>query len=390
VELALNIEPRALSSSRQATLVFVLLVPLLALLAGLVIRYIGFRVSVPDAAPIDMVARFCRWDCEWYVRMAQTGYDPFPVPGRVNAGNWAFFPLYPMLVGVIAKLIPASTIWVATGTSLVLSYIAVLVAWPLLRRKRAAYIVFAVYVLAGPFSMYFTTFFTEVLFLLLTLWAFSAIARSSYLESSLAIILLSATRIVGVFATLSLALKIVLDHFADGGTWRSLVQSILLRPALILAVVAAPLGLFGYMAFLTAWIGDGLAFSHVQIAWARVLGNPFVYLYEGLTRMPSEGFLPTASQILALATIVGLVSTIVLAWRRRWPEALFCIICVLLPLTAGLASMLRFMSALAPVVLLLTELAGRNRITATIVCAVLLAGGYVTSLGWFGGHLALV
>jgi hypothetical protein len=376
--------------ARTHVSVFIWLVPALALLAGLVVRYLGFRAALPDADLSQMVASFCRWDCEWYVRLAETGYDPFPVPARTAAANWAFFPLYPVAVGLLAQMVPLDTIWVATLVSLALSYLAVLLAWPMLGRDRNAYAVFAVYVLAGPFAVYFTTFFTEVLFLLLTLWVFRALARSAYLEAGFAIALLSATRIVGVFATLSLALKIVLDHFAAGGTWRNLLPAILLRPALALAVVIAPLGLFAYMAFLVLHIGDGLAFSHVQIAWARSVGNPFAYLFEGLMRMPEEGFWPTSSQILALAALFGLAMTGLLAWRRRWPEALFCLICVLLPLAAGLASMLRFVSALAPVVLLASELAGRNRIAAIAVCALLMLSGYFTTLGWFGGHLALV
>lgn len=376
--------------SRAAFPAFVWLVPAVALLAGLVVRYLGFRAALPDADIAQIAASFCRWDCQWYLRLAETGYDPFPVPGRTAAGNWAFFPLYPMIVGLIAHVVPLDTIWVATLLSLALSFIAVLTAWPMLGRNRNAYAVFATYVLAGPFAVYFTTFFTEVLFLLLTLWTFRALSRSAYVEAGFAVALLSATRIVGVFATLALMLRIVLDHFSAGGTWRTLLPAILLRPTLVLAVLVAPLGLFAYMAFLVLHIGDGFAFSHVQIAWGRSVGNPFAYLFEGLIRMPEHGFWPTPSQVLAFAALSGLAMTGLLAWRRRWPEALFCLICVLLPLSAGLASMLRFMSALAPIVLLASELAGRNRYAAAAICALLVVSGYFTTLGWFGGHLALV
>ena len=41
----------------------------------------------------------CQWDCGWYLGIVQHGYDAAPhlVDGWWQA-NWAFFPLYPLLV----------------------------------------------------------------------------------------------------------------------------------------------------------------------------------------------------------------------------------------------------------------------------------------------------
>lgn len=368
---------------------FVWLLPLVFLITGSAIRFLAFRFAIPDADPSAYFDQMCRWDCQWYVHMAQAGYDPFPVPGMITAGNWAFFPAYPMLVGLIAKLVPLPTIVVASLVSLAVAYAAVVVAWPLLGRSRRSYALYAAFVLSGPLSIYFTTFFTEVLFILLAALVFRFLGRSNYLGASLATAALSATRIVGVFATLSIALQAVLDHWRRTGSWRGLLRGLLGQPNLVLAIFFAPVGLFAYMAYLYGLVGDGLAFSHVQRAWGRQVGNPFFYLWQGLTTTQDGQWL-APSQILALAALAGLGLTIVLMLRRQWPAALFCAICIILPLAAGLASMVRFMAGMAPLTITLATLLGRHRLVFWLSLLGLLIGAWFTTIAWLGGNIALV
>jgi hypothetical protein len=268
--------------------------------------------------------------------------------------------------------------------SITLSYLAVLASWPLLRGNLRAYTLFSAYLLSGPFSIYFTTFFTEVLFVLLTVCAFSALQRSNYLAAGRFAALLSATRIVGVFFTLAMVVKAFLDHRDTGGTWRNFVPAVLRRPDIVLALVLAPLGLFAYMAFLH------FSISHVQRAWGRATGNPLGFLWTALNRWPETGFWPTASQQLALAAIVGLGLTGLLAWKRYYAAALFCAICILLPMSAGMASMVRFVSALAPLALVLAVILSRSRPAFYLGLAGMLVTCYYVTLGWLDWSLALV
>lgn len=369
----------------------VLLLPLIFVISGTLIRFAAFRYAQPETPWTDYFGAMCRWDCSWYVTMARTGYDTFPVPGRINAGNWAFFPFYPMLVGFIGKLLPIPTIVLASLLSIVTAYAAIIAAWPLLGRNIRAYTLYAAFILSGPLSMYFTTFFTEVMFVLLTTLAFRLLGKSNYLGASLAIALLSATRIVGVFVSLSLGLRALLDWRRTTGSWKGWLGGLLGQPWLVLAIFISPLGLFFYMAFLHAWIGDGLAFSHVQRAWARQVGNPLVYLWQGLTAWPTTpGQLLSNSQILALSAVAGLALTGVMAWRRQWPEVLFALLAIIIPLAAGLASMLRFMAAMAPLSITLMTLLARWRWLFVVSLIGLLTGAWFVTLAWLGGNVALV
>ncbi|SEQ14683.1 hypothetical protein SAMN05428969_2185 [Devosia sp. YR412] len=383
--------PASIDRQQDRPTRFILLLPLLFILSGTLIRFLAFRYAQPDNDWTNYFGAMCRWDCGWYVKMAQTGYDPFPVPGRINAGNWAFFPFYPMLVGLIGKLIPIPTIVLASLLSIVTAYAAVVAAWPLLGRNIRAYTLYAAFILSGPLSMYFTTFFTEVMFVLLTTLAFVYLSRSNYLGAAAITALLSATRIVGVFASLAIGVQALMDWRRDTGSWKGWLGGLLSQPRLVLAIFISPLGLFVYIAFLNYWIGDGLAFSHVQRAWGRQVGNPLTYLWTGLTSWPTVPWqLVSNSQILALSAVVGLAMTGVMAWRRQWPAVIFALLAIVIPLAAGLASMMRFMAAMAPITITAATLLARWRWLFIVSLVGLLAGSWFATLAWFGGNVALV
>ncbi len=377
-----------LSQDRQTG--FVLLLPLVFLVVGILIRFAAFRFELPDEPINRYFDELCRWDCHWYVKMAEEGYDRFPTPNRVNAGNWAFFPFYPIFVGVVAKLVPLPTVVVGSLVSMSVAYAAVVAAWPLLGRDRKAYTLYAAFMLSGPVSFYFTTFFTEVMFVLLTTLVLRFLARSNYLAAGGFASLLSATRIIGVFVAISMGVQALVDYRRQAGTWRGVIGGILGQPKLVLAIFVAPLGLFVYMAFLHYWVGDGFAFSHTQRAWGRQFGNPFGYLWRGLTNFPDDGLRLSPSQILALSACAGFALTGVLAWRRQWAAAAFAFLAIIIPLTAGLASMLRFMAGMAPLTITLMTLLARWNWLFVLSMIGLLLGAWFTTLAWLGGNIALV
>src|SRR5688572_13588593 len=108
-----------------------ILIPVAFAILGAVVRYFGYAAAVPDASLTDFAGHMCQWDCQWYVGLADHGYDPFPVPSMINAGNWAFFPLYPMLVAGFRTITGLSTIHAATVLSVALCLATARLAWPL-------------------------------------------------------------------------------------------------------------------------------------------------------------------------------------------------------------------------------------------------------------------
>lgn len=357
---------------------------------GLVLRFAAYMLTVKDGSLASFADGMCRWDCGWYVRLSETGYDPFPVPTMINAGNWAFFPLYPLLIGALRFVTGLPTMLVATVTSVVLSIGAAMLAYPLLGRSLRAFTLFAAFVLCGPFSIYFTTFYTEVLFLFLTLAVFWALQLQRFLLAGLFAAGLSATRIVGVFIVFAILVEVWRAHRSAGGTWRDFIPATLRRPDLVLAFALAPLGLFAYMTYLHLSIGDALAFSHVQRAWGRPFGLPPVFVWNALNAWPQSGLPPSSSQVSGLVTVLGYVLIGVMVVRRRFAMALYSLVCLTLPLFAGIASIVRFNAGLAPMVLTLTELLAQRSWLFWLALLLLAIGTYFGAVGWLTGYLALV
>ena len=380
-------QPTGLRISLAGT---VALIPAAFIIIGLVIRYFAYASVVSDETITGFPMGLCRWDCGWYIYMAEHGYHGFPTPGHNAAGNWAFFPLMPMFVGFLRWLTHIPTMTLATGVSIAMSYATAIIAWPLMGKTLRAYTLFSAYLLAGPFSMYFTTFMTEPAFILLTTGVLLALERKQYLAAGVIAGLLSATRIIGVMMVFAMLAQLIAEHRAANKPLRSFVPELLKRPDVVLGLLLAPLGAFVYMAFLNWWIGDGLAFVHVQRAWARAYGSPVTFVWDALSDLPKSGFIPTASQQLAVAVISGFALTGILAWRRKWAGATFSTIALIVPLFAGMASMLRFTAALAPLAIEGAKVLGANRIVFALALLGFLVADYYVTQNWITGALSLV
>jgi hypothetical protein len=370
-----------------------LVLPPILLLAGILLRF-GTIALVADTRSVPvLLEKLCTWDCGWYVGLAQHGYNLAPEHyPPIDSLNWAFFPLYPLLIAAGIAVLPVPALWMATALSLIFICAATMLAWPLFEGDRRGYIVFCVMVLAGPFSIYFSTGYSESLFMLLTVAVFVLLRRSNYVGAGAVTTLLSITRVIGVLAVFAIVLTAITDHLRSGGTWRSFFRELPKNTDLALAVFLAPLGLFIFMAYMHFAVGDALAFSHMQRSWGREFGDPFRYLWLGLQSWPAPdaGVLTTGEQNLALVSIIGLALTGVLAWRRQTPAAIFCLLCIIAPLTSGVASMLRFISALAPLNILVARLLARSRLVFYAALVILPILSIVGTIGWLDGFGIMV
>ncbi|RUY22486.1 hypothetical protein EN981_35005, partial [Mesorhizobium sp. M7A.F.Ca.CA.001.13.2.1] len=145
-----------------------------------------------------------------------------------------------------------------------------------------------------------------------------------------------------------------------------------------------------YILFLYVTVGDGFAFLHVQRAFGRVAGNPILFLWDGLSAFPKTGWLPTAPQWSALAAIAGLALSVVLMARKQYGAGIFCAISIVVPLITNLASMVRYVIGLAPLILLMAFLLSASKLTWIAALFLFLVACYFMTVAWIGGYLALV
>lgn len=203
---------------------------------------------------------FFNWDAGWYGAIVREGYA-FHAD---KVSNVAFFPLYPLLVKLVGTIMP----WMIAGY--VVSNVAFLVAALVLRRlvlvdrddrRRADRVVW--FLMVSPVSFFFSVFYTEGLFLCLTVLMFYHARRRRWWLAALFVMLAGATRSLGVL----LAIPLLVEYLAArGGDWRGAWRRVRWD---ICWLALAPLGLLAYMAYLQWAFGDPLAFSHASAFWNR-------------------------------------------------------------------------------------------------------------------------
>ncbi|NLE43674.1 MAG: hypothetical protein GX620_03035 [Chloroflexi bacterium] len=224
-------------------------------------------------SPHRLIDIWGRWDSGWYLNIGQSGYAVQGDLGTVES-NVAFFPLYPTLVRWVASLAPAdwrtTGIWLLAGV--VVSNICLLGALILLHRLVRSFLGrpddarrAVLSVLVFPSSFFLSCFYTEALFLLLSVATFCAAARRRWAVAGVLGALLTLTRIPGITILIPLV-------------WMAL-EAVRWKPQRLwphaLWFVLMPVALFGLLYSMRGLTGSWLAPLAVQGAWQREYGSPW-------------------------------------------------------------------------------------------------------------------
>jgi Mannosyltransferase (PIG-V) len=227
------------------------------------IRILVYVVSVVGVRLLDLhqfpglLAIWLRKDDIWYTKIAMGGY--FYLNGIPVTAN--FFPLYPLSIAIVQHLTGLflnSYSYLAAGMAI--SWVAFLAACVLLFRlvadrfgDQTAYL--SVLLLAVfPFSYFYGAAYTESLFLLFVLLAFTGIERGNWWLAGIGAMLAGATHGTG----LAVGLAVVVGYVVDWIRTRHRLRWDLL------ALAPVPLGTAAFAVY--CWIH---------------FGNPFSYLIAG-------------------------------------------------------------------------------------------------------------
>jgi hypothetical protein len=203
------------------------------------------------------------WDSEFYLSIATVGYDDPAVRwadlpgGQAYALNYAFFPLYPLVMSIVRApltLLPGVT---PIGASALAGVIVALVGtlagmvalYDLARARlgdegglRAAF-----YLLIFPSSFFLAQVYTEGLFIGLAFGALALIGRGRLLPAAMLAALATLTRSVGIFLVVPLALAWIQGFTTETQRTQREDQAkgipvYLLKGLLVLLPIAAYLG----------------------------------------------------------------------------------------------------------------------------------------------------
>jgi Mannosyltransferase (PIG-V) len=303
---------------------------------------------------------WARWDSDWYLRIAESGYHwPSSTP--------AFFPLYPATVAATGRLLGGHFLVAGVLVSLASGAAAFALLYDLVRERlgEPAARRTVLYLALFPTSLFLGAVYGEALFLLLAVATFALAERGRLGWASVAAGLALLTRAQGVALLPALAL------FA----WRGE------RRVGALRVLAVPLAMFSvFPLVLELWTGHALAFLDAQHVWARSLA-PLGPL-GGLVQAIGEG------DLLGPALALALVALGVVAWRTLGaPYGVYAIGALALPMAfpserlGGLYSYPRLALAAFPCLAALAVL-GRNRAVSVLVATVLGAALVVDVVRW--------
>ena len=367
------------------------------LLSRLVLLAVGVsaRLVMQDKLGFDYVWTYADalwldiwgvWDTGWYLDIARHGYDAVPKAEGPVAGqaNWAFFPLFP----VFAAGLSAVTGLGAFPALLLIANVAFLGAVALLFHEtrhlfgrpaaRAAVALLCVM----PASYVWSSAYTESLFLLFLLGALALARRGAWIAAGCVGAAAALTRNLGVLLVLPFAmlgwpaLRAALGESLRpvASTARRLGTDPNARRVLV-ALVLPPLGLLGFMILLWVKAGNPFAFLVIQDAWARDLGNPLMALLAPVLEPQAMSARNWANWLVAVA---GLLLTGWMLGRRQWVLGVLALALILVPLTAGLESVLRYMLVVFPAIMAAGALLGdRPRLMALVLSLLALVNGFL-------------
>jgi hypothetical protein len=267
-----------------------------------------------SAASRPWLGLWMQWDAARFQGIAQYGY--FPAPAHALPNQIAFLPGFPAVLALAHLLIRQPAI-AGLAVSFVAGGIAMVALGRIAERdwapgtgSRAV-----LYLVASPAAIFLAAGYAESLFLACALCAWLA-ARSGRWPAAL--LLASAAMVIRINGFFLFAALLV-ELLRQRGPGRA--KALLLAPLALLPAA-------GYELYLHAATGDWLAWQHAEIAgWDRHLTSPltaFRTTWRAGFGHEFAAHIAFVFQLEILAVLAGLILTVVLLARRRWPEAVYC------------------------------------------------------------------
>ena len=265
------------------------------------------------------------WDAGWFLAVARDGY-PHRIPtaaGHAVQSTLAFFPLFPLLLKIVAVLTPLSDALAGVAVSLAAGAVAVvMIHRTALRltgdpgRALRAVALFSFF----PGSMVLSMPYSEGVMVALAAACLLALLEERWWTAGLCAALATASRASALALVPACLWQAVAAIRRDRRDRAPEAAHGLPRLRPLVAPLLAPLGTVAYFAFLRIRTGDFFAYPHAEAAWNSGLayGRPALLMVGRFLRSPFTAPIPA---IATLALVFAVVTGILLA-RRGWPAVL--------------------------------------------------------------------
>jgi hypothetical protein len=341
-----------------------------------------------------------RWDSVWYLQIIQNGY---------TLKRAAFFPLYSLLIGLFSLFtgnLSTAGLWVSNIAFFVALFYIYAIAKQEFDDGTASRAVF--YIAAAPAAFFFSTVYTESVFLLFVAAGFYYASNGKWLLAAIVGALASATRLGGALVAVFIffeaiwqqGVRFIPKPWSVQAQIKLLTNDLRLIPKAwkgILASVFSLSGLIAYMVYLTQKFGDPLAFLHAEKNWNKVISwnwlprlVQYTYDMHKLTGSLFSGGIGSLQYLMdTLAVIVFIPLVLIVMFKFRPSFGLFTLFSFVMPLVSGNPlSMRRYILALLPCYFLLALWGKRTWVDRIVVGISLPLQAYLLILfshWYFGG-----
>ncbi|AUG78628.1 membrane protein [Kitasatospora sp. MMS16-BH015] len=277
------------------------------------------------------------WDGWWYQQVAANGYHPQLV--LLPPGQWmthdqnsaAFFPLYPGLMRLVSDVTGLGTYGAGMVVSVLSSFVAAAGIYAVtahLTDRRAGILAAAIWGLF-PGSGAEWAVYSDSLFVALAAWACYAVLTRRWIEAGVLTLIAGLNRPTAsaLIGALGVAGLFALYHRRDG-VWRPL-----------LAMAIAPLGLFGYVAWVGWRMGEWTGYFTLQRgAWMHFFdyGRHTMSVLRGVVFGHTDYYFAYPTEdLIALLLVFSLPILVFLLVRMRVPVFLLVYTLVTVVLVLG-------------------------------------------------------
>ena len=322
-----------------------------------------------------LLAVWGRWDAVHYIDIATVGY---------HGTDMAFFPLYPLLIALLGKVI-GNHLVAGLVISNVALFFGLLYLYKLVEHEFDRHVArrSIFYISIFPTAIFFSAVYTEALFFMLTVASFYYMRERRWWMAGVIGFFAALTRVEGVLLVVPFFIEWCTAHWGDLRSGRFWPSASKIAP---IALIVAGLAL--YMATLWVINGDPLYFSHVQSNWNRHFAPPWTAIWNAVHKIATSTSPPTvADQTEELVFTALMIGVLIAGFRRLKPSYIaYMALSILVPLcTSSLMSMQRFALVLFPMFAIFGLWGARPSVNNTIVALSLPLLGLFTVLfaNWY-------
>lgn len=251
-----------------------------------------------------------QWDAAVYVRIAQSGYQP--------PFDFAFFPLFPALIALVAHL---TGNWSYLTAGMLVSNVALLGALFILYQlavdiggEQVARRVL-LYLCIFPTALFFFAAYNESLFVLLTAGTFLALRRQHWWLAGILGGLAALTRTAGALLVIPYLYELWLARESLWTNWRKLAWR-------LIPLVCIPLGTAVYCLYCGEMTGNPVIFVAVQYHWSHQFTWPWQGIWQALFELfwnQPFGSFNQVHVLLDLSATLGFILLTIVGRKRVRP-----------------------------------------------------------------------